>query len=43
MCATADLTFKMGNVSLFSPIVSKKQLAAGDVFEAFYEAVSGFM
>jgi hypothetical protein len=43
MCATADLTFKMGNVSLFSPIVSKRQLAAGDVFEAFYEAVSGFM
>ena len=43
MCATADLTFKMGNVSLFTPIVSKKQLAAGDVFEAFYEAVSGFM
>jgi len=43
MCATADLTFKMGNVSLFSPIVLKKQLAAGDVFEAFYEAVSGFM
>jgi hypothetical protein len=28
MCATADLTFKMGNVSLFSPIVSKRQLAA---------------
>nr|APG78883.1 hypothetical protein 1 [Wenzhou picorna-like virus 5] len=43
MCATADLTFKLGNVSLFSPIVTKKQLAAGDVFEAFYEAVSGFM
>jgi hypothetical protein len=43
MCATADLTFKLGNVSLFSPIVSKKQLCAGDVFEAFYEAVSGFM
>lgn len=43
MCATADLTFKMGNVSLFTPIVEKKQLAAGDVFEAFYEAVSGFM
>jgi hypothetical protein len=43
MCATADLTFKVGNVSLFSPIVTKKQLAAGDVFEAFYEAVSGFM
>ncbi len=43
MCATADLTFKMGNVSLFTPIVSKKQLVAGDVFEAFYEAVSGFM
>jgi hypothetical protein len=43
MCASADLTFKVGNVSLFSPIVTKKQLAAGDVFEAFYEAVSGFM
>ncbi len=43
MCSTAGLTFKMGNVSLFSPIVTKKQLAAGDVFEAFYEAVSGFM
>lgn len=43
MCATADLTFKMGNVSLFSPIVVKRQLAASDVFEAFYEAVSGFM
>lgn len=43
MCATADLTFKMGNVALFSPIVSKKQLEAADVFEAFYEAISGFM
>jgi hypothetical protein len=43
MCSTADLTFKLGNVSLFTPIVSKKQLAAGDIFEAFYESVSGFM
>lgn len=43
MCATADLTFKVGNVALFTPIVSKRQLAAGDVFEAFYEAVAGFM
>lgn len=43
MCATADLTFKVGNVSLFTPIIAKRQLAAGDVFEAFYEAVSGFM
>nr|ASM94055.1 hypothetical protein [Barns Ness breadcrumb sponge aquatic picorna-like virus 3] len=43
MCSTANLTFKLGNVSLFSPIVSKKQLAATDVFEAFYEAVAGFM
>jgi hypothetical protein len=43
MCATADLNFKLGNVSLFSPIVAKKQIGAGDVFEAFYEAVAGFM
>lgn len=43
MCSTANLEFKMGNVTLFSPIIIKKQLAAGDVFEAFYEAVSGFM
>jgi len=43
LCATSDLTFKMGNVSLFTPIVASKQLVAGDVFEAFYEAVSGFM
>jgi hypothetical protein len=43
MCSTADLTFKVGNVALFTPIVSKKQLAAGDVFDAFYEAVAGFM
>lgn len=43
MCSTAALTFKLGTVSLFSPIVTKKQLAASDVFEAFYEAVAGFM
>lgn len=43
MCATADLTFKLGNVRLFSPIVMKRQLASVDIFEAFYEAVSGFM
>nr|APG78967.1 hypothetical protein 1 [Beihai paphia shell virus 1] len=43
MCSTADLTFKVGNVALFTPIVSKKQLAAGDIFDAFYEAVAGFM
>lgn len=43
LCSTADLTFKIGNVSLFTPIVNKKQLAASDVFEAFYETVSGFM
>jgi uncharacterized membrane protein len=43
MCSTANLTFKVGDVLLFSPIVSKKQLVAADVFEAFYEAVSGFM
>ena len=43
MCATADLTFKIGNVSLFSPIISKRQVASADVFEAFYEAVAGFM
>jgi len=43
MCATADLTFKLGNVHLFSPMVIKRQLAAADIFEAFYEAVSGFM
>jgi hypothetical protein len=43
MCSTASLTFSLGCVPLFTPIVSKKQLAAGDVFEAFYEAVSGFM
>jgi hypothetical protein len=43
MCSTANLTFKIGSVALFTPIVSKKQLASGDVFEAFYEAVSGFM
>lgn len=43
MCSTANLTFKLGDVTLFTPIVSKKQLAASDVFEAFYEAVSGFM
>lgn len=43
MCSTANLTFKLGAVTLFSPIVSKKQLDAADVFEAFYESVSGFM
>ena len=43
MCTTSDLTFKVGNVALFSPIVSKKQVSSGDVFEAFYESVSGFM
>lgn len=43
MCSTANLEFKVGDVHLFSPIVAKKQLVAGDVFEAFYEAVSGFM
>ncbi len=43
LCSTASLTFTLGNVSLFTPIVAKKQLAAGDVFEAFYEAFSGFL
>jgi hypothetical protein len=43
LCSTANLSFKLGNVSLFTPIVSKKQLAAGDVFESFYEAMSGFV
>jgi hypothetical protein len=43
MCSTANLTFKLGSVNLFTPIVSKKQLASADVLEAFYEAVSGFM
>jgi hypothetical protein len=43
MCSTANLSFKLGSVALFTPIVCKKQLASADVFEAFYEAVSGFM
>jgi len=43
MCSTAGLTFKLGYVNLFTPIVSKKQLNSGDIFEAFYEAVGGFL
>lgn len=43
MCSTANLNFKIGDVCLFSPIVSKRQLSSSDVFEAFYEAISGFM
>jgi hypothetical protein len=43
LCSTANLDFKIGNVKLFTPMVQKKQLAAGDVFEAFYESVAGFM
>lgn len=42
LCSASAIEFKMGNVSLFTPVVIKKQLAAGDVFEAFYEAASGF-
>jgi hypothetical protein len=43
MCSTANLSFKLGQVALFEPLVTKKQLAAGDIFEAFYEAASGFL
>lgn len=43
LCKTNDLTFSLGNVNLFTPVVSKQQHQAGDVFEVAYEAVSGFM
>jgi hypothetical protein len=43
MCSTADLTFRVGAVPVFTPMVLKRQLAATDVFDAFYEAISGFM
>jgi hypothetical protein len=43
MCSASSLTFKMGNVHLFAPVVESKQLMAGDIFEAFYETASGFL
>jgi hypothetical protein len=43
LCETTGVEFKLGNVHLFTPVVTKKQLAAGDVFEAFYEAATGFI
>lgn len=43
LCSSTNVEFKLGNVHLFSPIVTKRQLAAGDVFEAFYEAAQGFI
>lgn len=43
LCSAHGLTFKLGNVSLFTPTVSKKQLEAVDIFEVFYEALVGFV
>lgn len=43
LCSAHGLTFKLGNVSLFTPTVSKKQLEAGEIFEVFYEALRGFV
>lgn len=43
LCTAHGLTFKIGNVSLFTPTVSKKQLEAADIFEVFYEALVGFV
>jgi hypothetical protein len=43
LCSAHGLTFKIGNVSLFTPTISKKQLEATDIFEVFYEALTGFV
>jgi hypothetical protein len=43
LCSAAHLKFSVGKVDLFTPMVLKRQLAASDVLEAFYEAISGFL
>jgi hypothetical protein len=43
MCSAHSLSFSLGGVELFSPVVSSKQLNAADIIEVFYEALVGFV
>lgn len=43
LCSASAITFKLGDVAVFAPCVEGKQVAAADVFEAFFETVLGFV
>lgn len=43
LCDKARLTFKIGNLCLFSPVVLKKQLQATDLCELVVETALGFI
>ena len=43
LCSAAAISFKIGDVDLFAPVVESKQIAAVDVFDAFFETVVGFV
>jgi hypothetical protein len=43
MCSRESLTFDLGKINLFTPMVEKKQLDACDVLDVCYEAISGFV
>lgn len=43
LCDKAKLTFSIGNVTLFTPFVSKRQLVANDLCELIMETALGFI
>lgn len=43
LCDKAKLTFSIGQMNLFSPIVTKRQLNAGDLSELVIETALGFI